>query len=326
MKWFGRCYASLLFLSLGVVASPAEAQQDDTPSSSPTAQPAAQPAPPAQDDQVSLPLRNARNREKTGRWLIDPKIMGGRNAKPGDDPWQVMLLDGKSADPRRVPFCGGSLIADRWVLTAAHCLDGSTGIGDVHVLGGIVDYRSGGSREKVRRILLHPDYRPDPLWHNDIALIELAAPLTGRVAAIQLDDGRWAPPGQLVRVTGWGATSESGGWSSYLQTVDVSVIPHDICRDPVSHGARILPSMLCAGFKKGKKDSCKGDSGGPLSFGTDIARHVAGVVSWSTGCGRPDKFGVYTRVSSFRPWIDACLAGRAECTQRSNTINSGEIR
>src|SRR5687767_15472923 len=104
---------------------------------------------------VSEPLRNVRIFYATGKWLEEPKIIGGIRALPGADPWQVALLDSGPLDGLRRPFCGGSLVGPQWVVTAAHCVDGGTKPQDLDVLGGTANYRSGGTRVRVSQIIVH---------------------------------------------------------------------------------------------------------------------------------------------------------------------------
>jgi secreted trypsin-like serine protease len=81
-------------------------------------------------------------------------------------------------------------------------------------------------------------------------------------------------------------------------------VPNDRCNNAASYNNRILPTMLCAGRARGGIDACQGDSGGPLIRGGEPGDAVlVGIVSFGDGCARPNKFGVYTRVSSYRGWI-----------------------
>src|SRR6185369_14359902 len=95
---------------------------------------------------VSEPLRNLRVFYESGVWLEEPKIIGGVRSQPGQNPWQVALLDGLAPEPSRDPFCGGSLIGSQWVVTAAHSVDQGTRPTDVDVLGGTSNYLTGGTR------------------------------------------------------------------------------------------------------------------------------------------------------------------------------------
>jgi secreted trypsin-like serine protease len=273
----------------------------------------------AQDD-VSEPLRNARVFYRTGVWLVEPKIMGGFRATPGDDPWQAaLLLPGADNAPRQ-PFCGGSVIAAEWILTAAHCVDRQTRPEHVDVLVGTNNYSSGGTRINVRQIFVHPDFRPKPLRWNDIALLRLARPVGTGIRPIPTPargvEPALIPPRQKVRVTGWGAVGQGGGWVKDLRAVEVQIVSHSLCTDEVSYpDGRITESMVCAGYGTGGRDSCQGDSGGPMTTMMGGTRYLAGIVSWGDKCGQPNKYGVYTRVARFDTWIAQCMSGDARCTR-----------
>ncbi len=239
-----------------------------------------------------------------------PLIIGGEEAEPGAWPWMVALVhaDNVVADL----FCGGTLIDDQWVLTAAHCT--YTGGGallqpaavDVvigrHVLSG-----ADGQRLDVVRIIRHPQYIKTS-FNNDIALFELATPAVG--APIQLIDElmpQFEAKDRPMMVTGWG-TKDDGELSNVLRQVEVPLVDRETCRD--SYGIfddDVTDNMLCAGLKAGGKDSCQGDSGGPLmTFDGDAAiwRQV-GIVSWGDGCAEPNFYGVYTRISRYADWVAA---------------------
>lgn len=265
----------------------------------------------------SLPLRNAIQRDTHGVLLIDPKIVGGRLAKQGDDPWQVALIRSSAVTDRR-PFCGGTLLLANWVVTAAHCVDNRTLSNDLDVLGGVVDVGEGGVRVKVSEIIVHPDYSPQANHHSDIALLRLQQPLNGPdilpilVLPIALEPNALRSLA-LARVTGWGTLGENGSAVRELRTVDLNIYTNNDCNDRVAYNGKIAVSMVCAGFKDSSKDSCQGDSGGPLTVSVANTRYLAGIVSWGDGCARRNKYGVYTRVAHFPEWIALCVTGKPEC-------------
>ncbi|XP_058875834.1 transmembrane protease serine 6-like, partial [Acipenser ruthenus] len=158
---------------------------------------------------------------------------------------------------------------------------------------------------RVQEIVSHHYY--DEESHDyDLALLQLdrpVAPSTLAQPACLPARTHHLQPGFKCWVTGWGSAGEGGPSSNVLQKVDVSLITQDICNQ--SYRYKISPRMLCAGYPDGKKDACQGDSGGPLVCKEPNGRwFLVGVVSWGIGCGRPNFYGVYTRITKMVDWID----------------------
>lgn len=258
----------------------------------------------------SLPLRNALHFESTGQWLVEPKIVGGALAVPGQDPWQVALVAAERTD-KNIVFCGGSLVAQNWVLTAAHCLDGGTVPSQVDVVSGTIDLDRGGRRVRVAQIFVHTGWDTQTN-NNDVALLRLMETAPGMPIALvtAATEFQVIPPRTHVRVTGWGRTQQGGQTVRQLRTVDVPVVSRDDCNDRVSYNGAITANMICAGWQHGGADSCQGDSGGPLTAPTGARRLLVGVVSWGHGCAQPNKYGVYTRLAQYADWTEQCMAGR----------------
>lgn len=236
-----------------------------------------------------------------------PFIVGGTSASIDDFPWQVALIEGRPKDPIRNQFCGGSLIATGWVLTAAHCLySGGAPVADItayaDVISGTATYRRGGVRTHVINVFIDPNYRQNRQG-NDAALMQLADPV--RPARFAVLNTNPTVTGDAT-VTGWGAQSEGGLSSENLLKVTVPIVDNATCNAPSSYNGAVTPNMLCAGLPQGQKDSCQGDSGGPLVLANSATQ--VGVVSWGTGCARPMKYGIYARVSTFVPWINETIA------------------
>lgn len=233
-----------------------------------------------------------------------PEIVGGQDAAPDAWPWTVSLQD-PSGSGLNFHFCGGSLIAPDWVLTAAHCVPGLQPGQLVAVVGPHRLSGGTGQRLPVDRIISHPQY-DENTTNNDIALLHLARPATGVQPIPWLTAATLAQanPGVLATVTGWGALSEGGAGSDVLQQVQVPVVSNQACNSPNSYGGGITENMLCAGFAEGGRDSCQGDSGGPLIVPDGNGGWLqAGVVSFGNGCAAPNFYGVYSRVSQFDGWL-----------------------
>ncbi|XP_039180309.1 transmembrane protease serine 9 isoform X2 [Crotalus tigris] len=228
------------------------------------------------------------------------KIVGGSSAAQGEWPWQVSLWL-----RRRQHSCGAVVIAERWLLSAAHCFDiYSNPKMWVAVLG--TPFLSGldGQAEKIARIHKHPFYNGYMLDY-DVALLELAAPLryTSAIRPICLPDRTHVfNEGRPCVITGWGSTREGGLVTTRLQKANVQVIPEQDCRS--FYPIQISSRMLCAGFPQGAVDSCSGDAGGPLACREPSGRwFLAGITSWGYGCARPSFPGVYAKVTAVRGWI-----------------------
>lgn len=233
---------------------------------------------------------------------INVKIIGGNIAAPGQFPWMATLVlsgEKKAADGF---FCGGSVIAPRVVLTAAHCTEGKAAE-DMDVIVGRtrISNETAGQRVGVSAVVTHPEWDTNTVA-NDLVLLQLAEPV--QVPPIGLprpqDLGRERPPSRLV-VSGWGLTSEGGRGSNDLRYVRLTMRASTPCarRYPDYTGK----TQLCAGDPAGGEDSCQGDSGGPLFSGDGATARVHGIVSYGEGCARKNVPGVYTRVSGFTQWI-----------------------
>ena len=268
------------------------------------------------------------------------RIVGGAAAKAGSWPWQVALVrPQRSGDTRTRQFCGGSVIAPRWVLTAAHCVDDEAP-DDLQVLVGTRDLNRGGRRIDVQAIRMHEDYS-NVGDGNDIALLKLARPADVPAVGIASEKrtSDLAAPGTMATVTGWGLLRplsckegvKAGAYrcrtrdgkrghrvdgltgrpvdpsdvrTTRLMELEMPLVGEATCREAYPRAA-IDRRTLCAGRRRGGKDSCQGDSGGPLVVRDGKDWVQAGIVSWGAGCAKPGKYGVYTGVGAFADWIEA---------------------
>ncbi|XP_069679505.1 trypsin-1 [Periplaneta americana] len=229
------------------------------------------------------------------------RIVGGQPAVPKEWPWMAALLR-----ERTIQYCGGVLITDLHVLTAAHCVN-RRATKDVRVRLGEYDFtRKDETRAQdfgVVDIRMHADFSSST-YENDIAILKLQrrAAFNSYIWPICLP-----PPGPtfenaIAIVTGWGTVSYGGPSSDVLMEVAVPVWNQARCRARFTQP--ILNTTLCAGEYGGGKDSCQGDSGGPLMLQLDSGRWATiGVVSWGVRCGEPNTPGIYTRVNEYLQWI-----------------------
>lgn len=260
---------------------------------------------------------------------IAPKIYyGGVVSAPNPYPWMTALLNPDLSNGYDAQFCGGSLIADDVVITAAHCVDTSSP-SDVQVAVGylILSEIPYGERQDVIEIIVHPDW-DDETSENDIALLILEdGSVNSSVEKIDLvaaDD--FIGEGEDVRATGWGQT-ESLPYTDSLRWVDMEIAadPGDACQ---SYGGAYDPvSMICATGLSGSniKDTCYGDSGGPLFTTAGGNYNLVGLTSWGYDCGLENYPGIYTRLTTYLDWIaeeSGAVLSVANFTPRSGAPGS----
>lgn len=257
---------------------------------------------------VLMPLALARAGDRAA-----PQIVGGSKAAPGEFPWQVALLDGTIANTFDAQYCGGALIAPRWVVTAAHCVVERKVVSPsaVDVLVGTTSLKRGGTRVDVDTIVVHPRYN-DRTGENDIALLRLVVPVGAAVLPVvtRAREASLTSAGTLATAIGWGDTLIRGDrYPADLRKVNLPIVTNRVCNGRRSYGGDVTAKMLCAGFAAGGKDSCQGDSGGPLVVPDGNGGFaLAGITSWGARCAAPDKYGVYTRAARFATWIEKVLA------------------
>lgn len=237
------------------------------------------------------------------RW--HDKIVGGSKMSIKSAPYQCSLQSASRWTGSSTHYCGGTIIGDKYILTAAHCVKGFRASG-VRVVCGTDDLKATGlaAVREVEKLIAHEKYNQDTIEY-DVAIVVLKKPLdlTGRstpTAAACLPSSKHDCTGPYT-VSGYGRLSESGSQPPSLMGVEVLHISNNDCSK--SYPGKIYDSMLCAGYEEGKKDACQGDSGGPLVEMRNDLTFVCGVVSWGIGCARANKPGVYTRVSYVADWI-----------------------
>ncbi|XP_034171787.1 trypsin-1-like isoform X1 [Osmia lignaria lignaria] len=234
----------------------------------------------------------------------ESRIVGGQTTRMNEFPWMARLSYLNKF------YCGGTLINDRYVLTAAHCVKGPIFRFMwfmIKVTFGEHDrcIEKGAETRYVVRVLTGDFSFLN--FDNDIALLRLneRVPLSDTIRPICLPsvrDNQYV--GTKAIASGWGTLHEDGKPSCLLQEVEVPVMSLMDCRNTSYSPRMISDNMICAGYLDGKKDSCQGDSGGPLIAEREDKKYeLIGVVSWGNGCAREGYPGVYTRVTRYIDWI-----------------------
>ncbi|XP_018533858.1 serine protease 33 [Lates calcarifer] len=256
--------------------------------------------------------------------LMENRIVGGMDAADGHWPWQVDVQRGTDGH-----ICGGSIITENWILSAAHCFPNPSDVSSYIIYAGryqLNGFNQHQSSHRVSQVVIPYGY-VEPHSGMDLALVQLSSPVTwsDHVRPVCLPaSGTLFPSGMLCTVTGWGNIRDDVPLQGVgtLQEVQVPIVSQSSCQEMYqtnpTEQVDILYDMICAGYQEGGKDSCQGDSGGPLVCQMVNGTWVqAGVVSFGLGCAHTNRPGVYTRLTSYSSFIsdtipEIRLYGRAD--------------
>jgi secreted trypsin-like serine protease len=256
---------------------------------------------------------------------VSTRIVGGERAEDNAWPWQVVLYI-RDKGGHFAMACGGSLIQQGWVLTAAHCVN-SLDPQDYAIVEGtghidqLLQKKGTGRKVLIRRVVRHEDYNAQT-HENDIALLELDTPALAKPVRLAFgENGPLEAEGVPATVTGWGTLQAIGRdgrdvktgeivmpddpkyFTQQLMQVEIPLVSEATCRKSYP-GSKMDHRMICAGLPEGGKDSCQGDSGGPLvAQDADGQFKQIGVVSFGRQCAAQNAYGVYARVSAFQDWL-----------------------
>lgn len=251
---------------------------------------------------VSLALASSRSANR---------IVGGEEAGEHEFPYQISLQWNFNEDGKEIMhFCGGSLLNEYYVLTAAHCRTGYSDNGHIEVVAADHDVSSRDGSEQRRLVAeftIHEAY-DNAFGGNDIAVIRVDKPfvLNDKVQTIQLPKQFDQFDGDVV-LSGWGSVSNTivPEYPDKLRKVVLPLVDMDMCLKLWNYESSLKETNVCAGPVDGSKSACSADSGGPLVKHLDGQVVQVGIVSWgAVPCGAWYRPTVFVGVSNFIDWIE----------------------
>ncbi|XP_029690351.1 chymotrypsin-C-like isoform X1 [Takifugu rubripes] len=235
------------------------------------------------------------------------RVVNGEDVNPHSWPWQISLQYNRNGEWRHT--CGGTLISEQWVLTAAHCISSGREYRVAMGKHNLVETEDGAAFMGTADIIVHESWNPFFI-RNDIALIKLESPVTfsDTIMAACLPAADFVlPHNESCYVTGWGRLYTGGPIADILQQALLPVVDHATCSRYDWWGSQVTTKMVCAGGD-GVVAGCNGDSGGPLNCQNSAGTwEVHGIVSFGSGlsCNYAKKPTVFTQVSSYMNWINS---------------------
>ncbi|CAO1389570.1 unnamed protein product [Diamesa serratosioi] len=264
-----------------------------------------------ENDDQAVPIDSSKIQCGVRPQFKSGRIVGGKASAFGEFPWQVLVRESTWLGLFTKNKCGGVLVSNNYVITAAHCQPGFLAslvavFGEYDISGDLETKRS--VSKNVKRVVVHRQYDA-ATFENDLAILELESPVhyDSHIVPICMPADSSEFTGKVATVSGWGRLKYGGGVPSVLQEVQVPIIDNEVCQEmfaTAGHNKKILPSFLCAGYANGQRDSCEGDSGGPLVLQRPDGRYqLIGTVSHGIKCASPLLPGVYMRTTFYKPWL-----------------------
>ena len=250
---------------------------------------------------------------------INGRIVGG-----------VSAVGDRSFTVRTSPGCGGTILNDSWILTAAHCGSPTWVKAGSNNLSSTTQY-------SVAQYIQHPNYAVSSTagsYSNDFALVRINGTFPANLIRAKLPDATVmqavAKAGDPVTTLGWGATTQGGGQQTSLREVTIPVVSDATCAasyngSSAASNLKLNPAVqICAGLAAGGKDSCQGDSGGPLIASYNGSIYSIGVVSYGKGCALANYYGVYSETVAMVSWISSNIGGTTPPPTGQTYTNSAD--
>ncbi|GBL89637.1 Serine proteinase stubble [Araneus ventricosus] len=265
---------------------------------------------------TEIDLASSDYKEVCGKPIPGPmgRIVDGGNSYFGEWPWVVSLRQWKANSFKHK--CGATLLNEFWAITAAHCVE-NVPLTDILLRMGEYDITHENEplpfvERRVQIIASHPQF-DRRTFEYDLALLRFYEPVVFQrnILPACVPTGNDTYVGRYATVTGWGRMYEDGPLPDVIQEVSLPIITNKQCESMYKQAGFVedIPDIfICAGYVNGGKDSCEGDSGGPMVLQESDGRWVlAGVISWGIGCAMPNQPGVYTRITKFSEWINQII-------------------
>lgn len=228
---------------------------------------------------------------------LNGRMAGGHDAAEGAHPYQVSLQTIYNEH-----FCGGAIIDEQWIVTAAHCVIGWNP-SYIRVITGTNQYKVPGKVYHVESAKIHCNY-DRPMYHNDIALLKLKDPIKFDAKTQKIEyDPVPLKEGDEIILTGWGSSVVYGEYADNLQSLKLGFVPHDKCVTLLKNDPGVDIGHICT-FSKAGEGTCHGDSGGPLTRNGKLV----GIVNWGEPCatGVPD---MQASISFYHDFIRTTIKG-----------------
>ncbi|XP_074003749.1 coagulation factor X-like [Numenius arquata] len=255
---------------------------------------------------TASPDAHPENEETAEAPSSHPEITGEADSLPSVCPWHAVLIEDEDGEW----FCGGTILNEYFILSGAQCINQYK---NLRVLVGMVDKDNeepSRSMHRVEKIIAHAEFNTET-FDNDIALLKLEEPITFSedVVPACLPEEDFAKNVLMNQtfgiVSGFGKRFELGQTVKRMKVLQIPYVDRDTCK--LSLRNPVKGNMFCAGYDKDGEDVCQGDGGGPHVTQYKGTYFVTGIISWGEGCGRQGKYGVYTNLSKFLPWVRSVL-------------------